>query len=512
VLLETIDSDTTIDIAREQLIVEWGISVELVQSGYSCLLDAISCAPDNRLSTPIISSVTFADSSLVWLNGIADSDGDDPTNWIASGSNSVEDENCDVTNGIDYDPCSYRDNSSDPDQLFENIANGWVSPFKQLNNTAITGAATSSNSFYPSPNTAQSKASLDRLTSVDIVITADKNKWTRSCVIEMGQNDQWTEGGAEYLTLRDRESVDKDGLKAGDAGYNAADGSLTEDRGMGWFPGYAIDIQTGERLNIAFGENSTQPVGRDMIWNPGSERFDATGTAVFGGMHTVYVFRTGKASDETSSGDDLLPNYSDRGRAVWDALNAKTNTEYRKLWQMCSWVYRPMGTFFLGQLLTDVTIKVRITEDYNKMTMDNSNAGFPKYEFTIGSEDEDNLQATQTSSAEALKKALEMINVVPNPYYGYSQYEDGRIDTRIKVVNLPERANVNIYNTRGKLIRSFQKDDALTSLDWDLKNSKGIPIAGGVYLIHVKISGLEEEGERVLKWFGGLREPDLENL
>jgi flagellar hook assembly protein FlgD len=146
------------------------------------------------------------------------------------------------------------------------------------------------------------------------------------------------------------------------------------------------------------------------------------------------------------------------------------------------------------------------------MTMDNSNAGFPKYEFTIGSEDEDNLQATQTSSAEALKKALEMINVVPNPYYGYSQYEDGRIDTRIKVVNLPERANVNIYNTRGKLIRSFQKDDALTSLDWDLKNSKGIPIAGGVYLIHVKISGLEEEGERVLKWFGGLREPDLENL
>ena len=27
-------------------------------------------------------------------------------------------------------------------------------------------------------------------------------------------------------------------------------------KGMGWFPGYAIDVETGQRLNIFFGENS----------------------------------------------------------------------------------------------------------------------------------------------------------------------------------------------------------------------------------------------------------------
>jgi hypothetical protein len=504
-LIETVDSDTTIDIAREQLLVDWGISVELVQESYTCLADAASCAPDTRLSTPIISSVTYADSSLIWLNGLTDTDNDNPTNWIASGTNSVEDENCDLTNGLDYDPCSYRDNSSDPDELFETMANGWVAPFKQLNNTPITGACIAANSFFSSPNTSQTKSSMDRLTSVDIVITSDKSKWTRSNVIEMGLNANWTQGGAEYLTLRSSASVDKQGLKAGESGYNASEGNLTSANGMGWFPGYAVDIQTGERLNIVFGENSTQPIGRDMIWNPGSETFDAAGKPVFGGMHTVYVFRTGKASDETSSGDDLLPNYSDRGAAINSALETASNASYLNLWKMCSWVYRPMAFAFnaFEFLATDVTIKMRITEDYNKMTIDNSNAGFPKYEFTIKN------QATITSSEDRLVEAMEMINVVPNPYYGYSQYETGRIDTRIKVVNLPERAKVQIFNTRGKLVRSFDKDDVLTSLDWDLKNSKGIPIAGGVYLIHVEVPGI---GEKVLKWFGGLREPDLENL
>ena len=39
---------------------------------------------------------------------------------------------------------------------------------------------------------------------------------------------------------------------------------------LGWFPGYAIDIETGERLNIIFSEDSwqTSENGSDMKWNP----------------------------------------------------------------------------------------------------------------------------------------------------------------------------------------------------------------------------------------------------
>ena len=51
--------------------------------------------------------------------------------------------------------------------------------------------------------------------------------------------------------------------------------------------------------------------------------------------------------------------------------------------------------------------------------------------------------------------------------------------------------------------------DSKTSIDWDLKNFAGIPIAGGVYLIHVKADNL---GERTIKWFGILRPVDLNSL
>jgi hypothetical protein len=114
---------------------------------------------------------------------------------------------------------------------------------------------------------------------------------------------------------------------------------------------------------------------------------------------------------------------------------------------------------------------------------------------------------TETASADALTDALSLINVVPNPYYAFSEYERTRLDTRVKITNLPERCTVKIYSTNGKLIRTFKKDSPITSLDWDLNNWMGIPVAGGVYLIHVEVPGA---GEVILKFFGGMRQVDLQ--
>ena len=47
------------------------------------------------------------------------------------------------------------------------------------------------------------------------------------------------------------------------------------------------------------------------------------------------------------------------------------------------------------------------------------------------------------------------------------------------------------------------------AIEWDLRNNKQIPIASGVYLIHVAADGL---GERTLKWFGVNREFDPSGL
>ncbi|MBM55513.1 MAG: hypothetical protein CMB32_03040, partial [Euryarchaeota archaeon] len=117
---------------------------------------------------------------------------------------------------------------------------------------------------------------------------------------------------------------------------------------------------------------------------------------------------------------------------------------------------------------------------------------------------------TDLNVESTLTSVLDMINVVPNPYYAYSKYETSKIDNRVKITNLPEVCTVSIYNLSGTLVRQYNRsNDPSTSLDWDLKNHKNVPIAGGVYIIHVDVPGI---GQKVLKWFGVMRPIDLDNF
>ena len=47
---------------------------------------------------------------------------------------------------------------------------------------------------------------------------------------------------------------------------------------------------------------------------------------------------------------------------------------------------------------------------------------------------------------------------------------------------------------------------------WDLKNNFGIPIASGLYIIHVATEIDGEKREKVIKWFGTLRPIDLDTF
>jgi len=113
--------------------------------------------------------------------------------------------------------------------------------------------------------------------------------------------------------------------------------------------------------------------------------------------------------------------------------------------------------------------------------------------------------ATQFSDPQKLESDLDEINIVPNPYYAYSSYENNPLDNRIKITNLPEKCTVTIYNVSGTKVRQFKKDTPETTIEWDLKNFAAVPISGGVYYIHIK----SEQSERVLKWFSIMRVPDL---
>ena len=108
---------------------------------------------------------------------------------------------------------------------------------------------------------------------------------------------------------------------------------------------------------------------------------------------------------------------------------------------------------------------------------------------------------------------LDNIAVVPNPYYSNSAYETAsQLDTRVRITNLPANSTVSIYTVDGTLVRRLgpSPNDAGNAntgytLDWDLKTHTGLPISGGMYLIHVSTP----MGEKIVKWFGTMRQVDL---
>jgi len=114
-----------------------------------------------------------------------------------------------------------------------------------------------------------------------------------------------SERGAEAFQLRLSASVDKDGNPSGwpssiGESKNPDDPNYIMAHGMGWFPGYAINLETGERLNIMFGEDSylAGHNGRDMLFNPSPTYFaQPSGKVIFGGKHYVYIMGSSEISD-----------------------------------------------------------------------------------------------------------------------------------------------------------------------------------------------------------------------
>ena len=389
------------------------------------------------------------------------------------------------------------------------------------------------------------------LNNVDIVFTPDKSKWSR-CVILESAFAEFTapanaslpaEGGARAFELRNAPSV---GKEAGSDGLPQPDG---DGNGMGWFPGYAIDVETGQRLNIFFSENSAitksngdtlgnpylnattgnnQPVqltGRDMMFNPTPDLIVNAGggggvrplNIVAGGQHFVYVTR--ERYDSCATMRDLFV----RGRGgirdfTYDAL---VTTTYAGLMLP----QRPFNSYAEGLIPSETVVKLRVANPYQVATgpqgpddrvfnpTTNFNQGYPAYEFTLEGVEAEDLTTTNQDSI------LSFINVVPNPYYGYSEYEISEFSNLIRITNLPARAIVTIYTLDGKFIRRYTRAEEpqlpfgsttplnnrgvvsrqiYPSLDWDMKNGKGIPVASGVYLIHVDAGEL---GERTLKSF-----------
>ncbi len=493
---DTVRADKSIEVGYEQIIPQWGISVMLDQTLYSNgddytkpLADFIEYRPNGT------------DPILPWYSPIPDQDGETAFNWIRSGT------------AVD-DAITYKDYAGvDDGETYERFAGGGWAPWALVGDTAFQPGALSVRSTILGGKISESP-------SVQIVFTSDKSKWTRCVVFEETELPSLaTPSGTGKLKLRPVRSVDKNGDTLGTPGYNAAEGDLISGYSMSWFPGYAIELETGERLNMGFGEDSFWggSNGRDMIWNPTDQIATNLGDPLMAGGHWIYVFKNLR---RMRADGQQMPHY-DQGDYLYNRLVLDQAADRTRVWRACAWVGSaalfpggaPLRSMADGLIPTELRIRLNVNKPYLTYVpypgeptpgVDiTRNGGLPLYSFsTEGSQTETGINDVQVNG-------LENIGIVPNPYYAFSGYEASRLDNRVKFTNLPRTCTISIYAVSGALIRKYRKDNDLTYLDWDLKNQYNVPIAGGTYICHIEVPGV---GETVLKWFGVIRPVDLQNF
>lgn len=542
---QVIASENTIEKLNEQIVLEYGFSVSIAQTGEpGAKLDDANGA--------IGAEIEFGNPNQPWLTGQADQ-GDNILNFVKTGK---------------LEP----DEDLDPNQSLSTMGDGIFVPYalcdwrNESPNWYVTPAWTDKSNFNGSAlgNTSGRQKLLGLLPNVDIVFTSDKSKWSRCVIIESAgypytstANDfpkfpgYETEGNPatptkvrQMFDVRAGLSVGKDdanndGLPDPDGAVEPAllvnaNGTTVNNPkagqplyGMGWFPGYAIDVETGRRLNVFFGENSCYSkaadpsyTGRDMMWNPTGavfrEGYDIGSGAplnyydlLVGGQHWVYVSNTTydecaflrwKFSPElNSSSTSKLPAIKNIAWAGLVTLNPA--------FQLRSYADG------LIPRDNDAIVKLRVDNPYQTWFNDNDNnkkTGHPRYRFKIDGAGRKELSSIQ------VENALDSVKVIPNPYYGFSQYETSQFTQTVKISNLPGKCKVTIYSLDGKFIRQYNRNEQYEAYDqiapdveWDLKNSKGIPVASGVYLIHFDAPGM---GQRTVKWFGIARQFDPSGL
>jgi hypothetical protein len=224
-------------------------------------------------------------------------------------------------------------------------------------------------------------------------------------------------------------------------------------------------------------------------------------------MHPIYVFSHKQKEINGATNLYDLGYYSKNSTELYDLItnmiDNNNNTAKTNFYNSLTWIGYPVLTPNRKMFETEVRIRVRVNKEYKNFNATGINQGKPMYSWSM------NELAPRLNDKQALASILDQINIVPNPYYAYSEYERNRLDNRVKITNLPEECTIQIYTTNGKLVKTFKKSSPLTFLDWNMTNEASIPVASGIYLIHVDVPDV---GDRVIKFFMGARAPDYHGL
>ena len=89
------------------------------------------------------------------------------------------------------------------------------------------------------------------------------------------------------------------------------------------------------------------------------------------------------------------------------------------------------------------------------------------------------------------KEDVEKINVFPNPYYGINSQELNKYQRFVTFNHLPSKATLRIFNLAGQLVRTIEKADPNSQFErWTLTNESDLPVASGLYIVHVDMPDL----------------------
>lgn len=122
------------------------------------------------------------------------------------------------------------------------------------------------------------------------------------------------------------------------------------------------------------------------------------------------------------------------------------------------------------------------------------------------------------------KSMMKDIRVVPNPYYGRSDYQASLFDKRVKFTNLPAECTIKIFTVSGDLVRTLTHNGAssnnvqngndrrntnplnlfaeptagFTAMEtWNLQNDDGKFVASGMYIALIEAKGF---GKKLVKF------------
>ena len=487
-------AEKTIEQLNEQLLQKYGLSVTVQQQALNKCETKFAIGGDIQYKKS---------NAPKWLAGIKDEDdnfGDSKVFDFALTSQSEElssycHANDLINNYLDgqfypYTMCDYKRRTFGTSslQIIPYTTPAWFNNINKNYYLDAGGAA------IKLPN-----AILEKLNNVDIVLTADKSKWSRCIVVETF-NDMYAEAGLKAEESADNPPKVKNSfdLRAGKSvgSDTNPDGNWDGTYGKSWFPGYAVNVETGQRVNIFFGENSAMDdadddlknllklkdklTGRDMIWNPSQDVFaknkiDTTFRAanlVAGSGHYIYVT------------DQKYDACADFYTQLNKSSPSKTNVVRRITWTSMS--YHAEGTKLLsyqdGIVPNDALIQLRVNTAYKVLKGVGTNSNYPSYGFSIG---EKPLVSTENILQNADKQS---ISVYPNPFFK-SQHD------RIYLNGVPDNAEISIFSTNGQ--RVFYQKNTTTNLALELNlKSQILQMPSGMYFISIK----NGDKQSVVKW------------